>query len=169
MGVSTASDFWTNVNIRQRDVCLDDVKQALPGLTTDVLAQHAEECLLFFWTNSALFSVVYEESNKPVTSFSEYSEQKRPILQDEVGTPVGFVCKTATAARETQLQEFVAVGRRQINGMPESLADEICPPVTLALQVNRDHLGICSRINYAEINQKAWTHAKPRPVLVALQ
>lgn len=67
------------------------------------------------------------------------------------------------------MHEFLAVGQRRILGIPESLAEEICPPAILALQIQRDEHGICSRANAAEIDLKAWTRAEPRKVLVVLQ
>ena len=79
------------------------------------------------------------------------------------------MCKTAVARGEDRLQEFVAIGQRQIPSVAEDMADEICPPVILALQIERDQYGISSRVNFAEISLKAWTQANPKRGLVALQ
>ena len=133
------------------------------------MAQYAEESLLFFWAHLAFFKVTYVKTTQPASSFTEYTYQTRPIVQDEGGNAIGSVCKTATAGGDDSLYEFVAIGHRQILGIPESLAEEICPPVVLALQVERNQHGICSRMNYAEIALKAWMHVEPKRALVALQ
>ena len=145
------------------------MKQYLPNLPEKILIQHAEELLLFFWTYSALFRVAHDTMYRPATSFMDYTNQPRPIVQDENGNDVGSVCKIHAARSEDRLQEFVAIGRRQIVGVPESQAEDICPPVILALQIERGQYGISSRVNYAEIGLKAWLHAKPKAALVALQ
>lgn len=145
------------------------MKQYLPNLTEQTLVQYSEESLLFFWAHSAFFRVAYDTRNQPATSFTEYANQTRPIVQDEGGNAVGFVCKTAAARGDKGLQEFVAIGQRQIPGVPEYMAEEICPPVILALQIERDQYGISSRLNYAEIGLKVWVHANPKRGLVALQ
>ena len=145
------------------------MKQHLPNLTEQTLVQYSEESLLFFWAHSAFFRVAYDKTNQPATSFTEYANQTRPIVQDEGGNAVGFVCKTAAARGDKGLQEFVAIGQRQIPGIPEHMAEEICPPVILALQIERDQYGISSRLNYAEIGLKAWVQANPKRGLVALQ
>ena len=145
------------------------MRQHLPNLTEDTLAQYAEEVLIFFWTTSAFFRVIYDKTSGPATSFTEYTDQSRPIVQDRSENNIGFVCKTNFAQDADQLQKFVAIGRRQVVGVPQSLAEDICPPAILALQIERDQYGICSRVNYAEISLKAWMHAKPKVTLVALQ
>ena len=145
------------------------MKQHLPNLTEEALVRYGDELLLFFWTRSALFRVAYDKISRPNTSFSDYGDQPRPVVQDKNGNGVGFVCKTGIAGGEDGLQEFVAVGRRQVVGVPETLAEDICPPVILALQIDRDQFGISSRVNYAEINLKAWMHAEPKIALIALQ
>lgn len=165
----TTSDTWTDSCIQEQELSFQHVKQHLPNLTEDVLVGYAEEMLLFFWSHSAYFNVVYDKTSRPATSFTEYTDQTRPIVQDVEGNNVGFVCKTGAARSEDELKEFVAVGQRQILGIPESLAEDICPPFILALQIDRDQYGIASRVNYAEIGLKAWMHAEPRVALVALQ
>ena len=94
----------------------------------------------FFWAHSACFSFDYDDnsSRATVTSFSGYGEQLKPTVQIETGNNVGFVCKTDLDGCEDGLQEFVAVGRRQMFGIPEDLAEEICPPVILVLQIERN-------------------------------
>lgn len=145
------------------------MRQHLPNLTKERLVEHADEVLLFFWARSKFFRVVYDEADRAATSFAEYANQPRPIVQDESGNSVGFVCKTGNARGEDQLQEFVAIGQRQILGIPEEMIEDICPPAILALQIERDQYGISSRINCAEIIRKAWLHAEPKESLVVLQ
>ena len=169
IGGSTVSDIWTDDDVQRQEVSLAQLKEQLPSLTEEALAQYGEESLLFFWTHSAFFKVAYDETNQPATSFTEYTEQTRPIIEDEDKNRVGSVCRTATARGDHEPQEFVAIGQRQIIGVPESLAEENCPPILLALQIERDQDDICSRVNYAEIGLKAWIGAKPRRTLVALR
>ncbi len=90
-------------------------------------------------------------------------------MQDESGNQVGFMCKTGIDGCKTGLQRFVAVGRRQISGIPEDLAEEICPPVVLALQIEMGEYGVCERVNIAEIALKAWEQGKPERDLIALK
>ena len=143
--------------------------QYLPYLTEETLVQYADEVLIFFWACSAFFRVVYDDTDRPATSFAEYANQSRPIVQDENGNGIGFVCKTGTARGKDPLQEFVAIGERQILGIPEDMIEDICPPVILVLQIERDQYGVSSRINCAEINRRAWLHAEPKEILVVLQ
>lgn len=166
---STTSNLWTDNEIQRQEIFLEHMEQHLPNLTEDVLAQYAEEVLLFFWTHSAFFKVVYGKATRAAASFAEYGDSSRPIIQDDKANSVGFVCKTGTARGDDNIHEFVAVGRRQISGVPEDLAEEICPPVILALQIARDQYGISSRVNYAEIGLRAWVRAKPKVTLIALQ
>ena len=145
------------------------MRQHLPYLTEEILAQYADGVLVFFWASSTFLRVVHNDADRPATSFAEYANQPRPTVQDESGNSIGFVCKTGTARGEEQLQEFVAIGKRQILGIPEDMIDDICPPVILVLQIERDQYGISSRINCAEINRKAWLQAEPKETLVVLQ
>ena len=165
----TTSDIWTDSDIQEQELSFQQVKQNLPNLIEDVLIEYAEEILLFFWTHLAYFKVVYNKTTRPATSFTEYADQTRLIVQDIDGNDVGFICKTGAAKSEDGLKEFVAVRQRQILEIPESLAENICPPFILALQIDRDQYGIASRVNYAEIGLQAWMHAEPRVALVALQ
>ena len=165
----TTSVLWNDDDIQRRKVSLDNVRQHLPYLTEDILVQYADEVLVFFWASSTFFKVVYDDADRPATSFAEYANQPRPTVQDESGNSIGFVCKTGSARREDQLQEFVAIGKRQIHGIPEDMVEDICSPVILVLQIERDQYGISSRINCAEINRKAWLHAEPKETLVVLQ
>ena len=168
-GDLTTSDLWTDREIQRQEVSVEHLKQHLPKITEEILVQYSEEGLLFFWTHAAFFKVAHDKTSQPAISFTEYADQTRPIIQDESGYAVGFVCKTRAVRGEDRLQEFVAIGQRQIIDIPERLAEEICPPVILALQIERDQYGICSRVNYAEIGLKVWMQAKPERTLVALQ
>lgn len=167
VGGLTTSDLWTDNDIQSQEFSYEHLKQHLPNLTEETLVQYSEESLLFFWAHSAFFMVAYDKTNQPAT-FTEYGDQTRPTVQDEGGSAVGFVCKTAAARGDNELQEFVATGPREIPGIPEYLAEEICPPAILALQIERDPYGIASRVNYAEIGLKAWVQANPTRGLVAL-
>lgn len=169
VGGITASDLWTASEIQEHEVSLQHVQEHLPKLTHEIFDIYAEEQLLFFWTHSVFFRVAYDKRSRPTTSHAEYAGQLRPIIQDKFGNDVGFVYTTFVARSEDRLQGFVALGRRQIVGIPESLAEEICPPVTLALQIERDEYGVSSRVNYADINLKSWMHAEPKVALVALR
>ena len=82
---------------------------------------------------------------------------------------MGFVCKPGGPGAAYGPQTFIAIGRRQVIGLPEELAEEVCPPVILSLQIERDQYGISSRVNLGEISLKAWTRAEPKKVLVVLQ
>ena len=165
----TTSVLWNGDDIQRRKVSLENVRQHLPYLTEAILLQYADEVLVFFWARSTFFRVVYNDAERPATSFAEYANQSRPTVQDESGNSIGFVCKTGTGRRDDQLQEFVAIGERQILGVPEDMIEDICPPVILVLQIERDKYGISSRINCAEINSKAWMYAEPKETLVVLQ
>ena len=145
----TTSVLWNGDDIQRRKVSLENVRQHLPDLTEEALVQYADEALVFFWARSTFFRVVYDDADRPATSFAEYASQPKPIVQDESGNSIGFVCKTGTARGEDQLQEFLAIGKRQIVGIPEDMIEHICPPVILVLQIERDQYGISSRINCA--------------------
>ena len=168
-GGLTESDLWTNSDIQREEVAVEQLKEQLPNLTEEALAQWAEEILLFFWTHLASFRVVYAKTSGPASSYAEYAGQIRPVVEDAVGNVIGSVCKTTAAGSDSRFEEFVAIGRRQIGGIPESLAEEICPPAILALQVERDQYGVCSRVNYAEIDLKAWMRGESKRSLIALQ
>ena len=163
------SVLWNGDDIQRRKVSLENVREHLPYLTEEILLQYADEVLVFFWASSTFFRVVCDDADKPATSFAEYANQSRPTVQDESGNSIGFVCKTGTARGEDQLQEFVAIGKRQIHAIPKDMVEDICAPVILVLQIERDQNGISLRINCAEINRQAWLHAEPKETLVVLQ
>ena len=96
---STRSDLWTDIEIERQQSSLEHLKQQLPSLTEAALAQYAEESLLFFWAHLAFFKVTYVKTtqSQPASSYTEYSCQTRPIVQDGSGNTIGTVCKTATA------------------------------------------------------------------------
>ena len=165
----TKSDLWTDSDVERHSVCLEDMRKHLPDITEQILDLYAEEVLLFFWTYSAFFTVVYHGTSQLATSYTEYAEQPRPIIHDKDGSEVGRICKTAAIRGEVEIQEFVAVGQRQILGLPENMVDDVCPPVILALQIGRNPQGIASRVNYAEISLKAWRRTEPKAVLIALK
>ena len=165
----TTSVLWNGDDIQWRKVSLENVRQYLPYLTEETLVQYADEVLVFFWARLTFFRVVYDDADRPATTSAEYARQTRLIVQDESENSIGFVCRTDTARGEDQLQEFVVIGERQILGVPEDMIDDICQPVILALQIERDQYGISSRINRAEINRKAWLHVQPKETLVVLQ
>jgi hypothetical protein len=64
-------------------------------------------------------------------------------------------------AKDTGLQQFVAIGRRAVLELPEF------PPVILALQIRWEN-GIAHRANIAEIGEEAWMAAGPTWKLIAL-
>ena len=145
------------------------MEQHLPSLTEAFLSRVAEGHLLFFWTWSATFNITSKDTYEASPSTIEYANQHRPAIHDQNGDDVGFVCKPGGPGAAYGPQAFVAIGRRQVIGLPEELADEVCPPVILALQIERDQDGISSRVNLGEISLKAWTRAEPKKVLVVLQ
>ena len=124
------------MGIQRQEVPLEHVKTHLHDLTAKALIQYPDEHLLFFWTHLAFIGVAHDRSSQPTSSsYSKYADQLRPRIQDQSGNDIGPACKTHTARRgqEDGLQEFLAIRQRQILDVPESLAKEICPPVTLAL------------------------------------
>ena len=82
---------------------------------------------------------------------------------------MGFVCKPGGPGAAYGPQAFVVIGRRQVLGLCKELAEEVCPPAILALQIERDQYGISSSVNLGEISLKAWTRAEPKKVPVVLQ
>ena len=166
---STTSDLWTDNDILQQEVTYEHLEQHLPSLTEAFLSRVAEGHLLFFWTWSATFNITFKDAYQPSPSLFEYVSQHRPTIHDQNGDDVGFVCKPGAPGAAYGPQAFVAIGRRQVIGLPEELAEEVCPPVILALQIERDQYGISSRVNLGEISLKAWTRAEPKKVLVVLQ
>ena len=166
----TTSDLWTDSEIKREEVSVQDLRQHLPNITEELLVQRSEEGLLFFWAHSSFFKIAYDKTRQSSPSGAENTEQNRPLIQDKMGHAVGFVCKPRAArGGDDRLREFVAIGQRQINvDIPETLAEEICPPVILALEIERDQDGMCSRVNYGEIGLKAWMQAEPKRVLHAL-
>jgi hypothetical protein len=176
VGGSSKSDLCTDGNIQQQKFSLGQVKQHLPNLTEEALARFPDEHLLFFWTDSAFFTVAQAKNSRPSTSIIDYSSQPRPSVQDNSGNDVGFACKIGYQNRsdfvgsgEDCPKEFVAVGRRQVPGIPEILGEEICPPRVLTLQIERDEYGVSVGVKFAEIDLKTWINAEPKVTLIALR
>ena len=166
-GGFTTSDLWTKFDIHKQKVSLRHLKEHLPEISEDILGQYPDNYLLFFWAQATRFRVVRCDTSEQGASFREYAERTRPKIQSESGENIGTIYgfDNGPKSQGNNLQEFISVGRRHIRDMPE----EMCPPVILALQIERGRYNICSRANFAEIKLSAWKDAKPNTVLIALQ
>jgi len=150
------------------EVSQTDVDKYLP---TSNLSTFADEYVLFFWTESAFFTI--DQSSIPkvtkdatINDFSAYANEPRPILRDHVGKEAGTVCKMAPQHWESYKnkngpEEFILVGRRSIPEIPEIL------PVILAMQIEWIE-GVAYRVNMAEIREDAWLEAGPERKLIAM-
>ena len=144
------------------------VEKCLPGLIETVWEQYLDNSVLFFWTQSACFTVQRNQNLEGNLRSSAIYVEPDPAVFDAHGNAVGSICKMHTnhwkSLAESYLSEFIFIATRQISGMPEDL----CPPQALVLEIKRDKNGVCHRINVGKVNQKAWEEAKPEKILVAL-
>jgi hypothetical protein len=137
-------------------VTAEHVKNELPDLTKDRLQQLPNEHIVFFWASTAFLRV------KPT------GQQERTLdVVSVVGDSVGTVRRTESpqwklnGGDHPTCCEFVAVGRRYIEDLPQF------PPIILALMVVWED-SIAYRVSTAEINEEAWIDQQPQWKLVAM-
>jgi hypothetical protein len=143
-----------------------DLELYLPKLTSDTISRFADEYLLFFWAFTARLHVQPPDPTASMdhSSISDNVHESRPIIFNDDGEELGTACRLKgqqKASTEAGLQDFIAVGRRQVFEIPEY------PAQILALQIEWVS-GVAYRTNIAEIDEEAWLAANPSRILVAL-
>jgi hypothetical protein len=143
-----------------------DLELHLPKLTNDTISRFADEYLLFFWAFTARLQVQPPDPTASMdhSSISDNVHELRPIIYNDDGKELGTTCRMKgqqKASTEADLQDFIAVGRRQVFEIPEY------PAQILALQIEWVS-GVAYRTNIAEIDEEAWLAANPSRILVAL-
>lgn len=143
-----------------------DLELYLPKLTSGTISRFADEYLLFFWAFTARLQVQPPDLTASMdhSSISDNVHESRPIIYNDDGEELGTACRMKgqqNASTEAGLQDFIAVGRRQVFEIPEY------PAQILALQIEWVS-GVAYRTNIAEIDEEAWLAANPSRILVAL-
>jgi hypothetical protein len=162
-----SSQAFVNANCAEL-IVEANVANHLPLLTPNKLALFPDDYLLFFWAESAFFTV---KSRKPsstvLKSFNDYYKDPRTIIQNGGGETIGSVCKMPPQASklakdiDTDQKQFIAVARRAIPEVPDY------PQIILVLQIEWKE-GITYRVNMGEIKEEAWQAASPKRSLIVL-
>lgn len=99
--------------------CLNLTSQRI-SLTKAKLDMFPDEYILFFWTQSALFTIDQSSISNPQDSsydFGKYADDPNPLIRDQAGELAGSVCKMApehwdSCKNDSGPKEFIVVGRR---------------------------------------------------------
>lgn len=160
-------------------VIVEDVKTAYPEMTPERLECMPEDQLLFFWGDSARFTLTEPATTRPwrdsyTTPLIKPGElMYRQSILDVDGKNVGQTgfCQAGhdAGASRTGECEFVLIAENNLPpeyfAKPEEFEEE---RMNTVLQIGRCQDGVAYRINIAEICQKAWARAKVTRGLVVL-
>jgi hypothetical protein len=145
-------------------ITLDKNYHECPELTQGRLSNTADDQLLFFWAETAFFTISGPVSRTISQSNSRDVEiQHFEVLDlDENVIGLTYPCDATIKARFGKIKEerveFIAIA----NNRPVLHQHQ-----KIALQVER-RTGIAYRINMADISEDAWNRSSPKHVLVAL-
>ena len=158
--------LFSKDSIHGHEITFADIREHLPRLTPELLAEYPPEHILFFHTRSARFKIslgiVRDTTNEDRPTGASQSFYI-PGIEDQAGHEVGKMCKAFSAGQDSYV-ELIEVGRREDPSLPV----EIMPPQVLVLQIDRDENDLASRVNIGELTLDAWESACPAACLVAL-
>jgi hypothetical protein len=168
------------------NITWNDIQKHHPDLTESRLRTVPDGHVIFFWASSAFLIVERpEHTGSEAENIAIYGS---PILSPESSSidAVNGIVKTPRAAvKSTEgllvgtvdrmdkehwnsspspsgLQEFVVVGRKEIQEMAE-----VYPPYVVALQIRWEN-GIAYRVNVAEFKELDWMKAQPTWKMIPL-
>ena len=128
-------------------------------MTRERLLDTPDDQLIFFWTESAHFTIRGPVERNVLNYIAEYTLQLFEVL-DADGHIVGYTgaCREAAGVEVHHTVKFLLLA----NNRPVEF-----PPQKIILQIVR-RAGIAYRVNIAQVGEEAWEKANPCRVLAAL-